>query len=61
MKAIAIVISLAVSGIAISGAAHADTRMTTGYMCSSGMNCMSDRYKAATAKAAKAKTQKKTQ
>jgi hypothetical protein len=64
MKSIAVVISLVVSTIAISGvynSARADTRMTTGYTCSSGFNCMSDRYKAATSKAAKAKASKKTQ
>jgi hypothetical protein len=60
MKTIAVVISLAVSTIAVSGpyqAAYADSRMTgSPYWCSSGMNCMQDRYNAATG-AAKAKAQ----
>jgi hypothetical protein len=65
MKTITIVFFLTVSAVAISGAynsALADSRMTgKGPWCSSGMNCMADRYQGATAKAAKAKTQKKTQ
>jgi hypothetical protein len=63
MKTIAVIISLAASTIAIFGAfssARADSRMTGApYWCSSGMNCMQDRYNAAT-RAAKAKMQKKT-
>ena len=64
MKKIVVAISLAVSALAITSAykaAYADSRMTgSPYWCSSGMNCMQDRYNAAT-RAAKAKAQKKTQ
>ena len=67
MKTFAVVVSLAASTIVISGAysaAHADARMTGApYWCSSGMNCMQDRYYAATKAKTKAqnKAQKKTQ
>jgi hypothetical protein len=64
MKKIVVAVSLAISAIAIFSAynaAYADSRMTgSPYWCSSGMNCMQDRYNAAT-RAAKAKAQKKTQ
>jgi hypothetical protein len=53
MKTIAVVMSLAVSGIAVSGAyssAFASRMNGKGSSCSEGSNCMSDRYKAATAK-----------
>ncbi len=58
MKTIAVVLSLVVSGIAISAAytsAQASRMNGKGGWCSSGSNCMQDRYKASTAKAAKSK------
>ena len=56
MKTFAVILSLAISGIAISSAyssAYASRMNGKGSMCSEGTNCMSDRYKAATAKKAR--------
>jgi hypothetical protein len=60
MKTIVIVLSLAVSGIAISSAytsAQASRMNGKGGWCSSGANCMQDRYIAAT-KNSKTKSKK---
>jgi hypothetical protein len=61
MKTIAIVLSLAVSGIAVSAAytsAYATRMNGKGSMCSDGSNCMSARYKMATKKPQTAKPKK---
>ena len=65
MKTFAIVLTFAISGIATSATytpASADSRMSgSNHYCSSGMNCMSDRYQAAMKKkgaATKPKTAK---
>jgi hypothetical protein len=53
VKTIAIVLTFAISGIAISAAstsAYASKMNGKGSGCSEGTNCMSARYKAATAK-----------
>jgi hypothetical protein len=51
MRAIVIIVTLAISGIATSATyttASADSRMSgSNHYCSAGMNCMSDRYQAA--------------
>jgi hypothetical protein len=51
VKTIVIILTLAISGIATSATyttASADSRMSgSNYYCSSGSNCMSDRYQAA--------------
>ena len=55
MKTIAVVLSLAISGLAISttyNSAYASRMNGKGSTCSEGTNCMSARYKAATAKKA---------
>jgi hypothetical protein len=48
MKAMAIVITFAISTVAISGAANASRMNGKGGWCSEGTNCMSARAKSAT-------------
>jgi hypothetical protein len=53
MKTITIVLTIAISGTALSAAytsAYASRMNGKGSTCSEGTNCMSERYKAATAK-----------
>jgi hypothetical protein len=61
MKTVVLVLSLAVSGIGISAAytsAQAGRMNGKGMGCSTGTNCMQDRYNAATKKTNAAKPKK---